>query len=187
MPSNRGLCLGARFLCMHKILVHAHSFCLGPLVPGPSSACTRVLCMHKSVVHAKEFCACTRILCMHPTIAQMHPTTAYFAPNRFHRLAPTVRQSYLLSGKATGPTVRQAKDSSQPKLPTVRQAKTVRQAPNRSIDFHPTSAYFAPNRFRIHAPKCFIDMHPQIRIHAPKSFRIHAFNSAYILNSLLFN
>ena len=38
-------------------------FCWVPaLVPGPSSACTRVLCMHKSVVHAQESCACTRIL-----------------------------------------------------------------------------------------------------------------------------
>ena len=37
-------------------------FFLGPaLVPGTSSACTRVLCMHKSIVHAQESCACTRI------------------------------------------------------------------------------------------------------------------------------
>ena len=40
-------------------------FFVGALVPGPSSACTRVLCMHKSIVHAQESCACTRILCMH--------------------------------------------------------------------------------------------------------------------------
>ena len=32
------------------------------LVPGPSSACTRVLSMHKNVVHAQESRACTRIL-----------------------------------------------------------------------------------------------------------------------------
>ena len=72
-----------RFLCMHKILVHAQHSCavpgLGPaqlpfwvpgLVHGPwlgpwplgPSACTRVLCMHKSVVHAQESCACTRSL-----------------------------------------------------------------------------------------------------------------------------
>ena len=73
---------------------------------------------------------------------------------------PTVRQSYLQSGKAT---------YSQAKLPTVRHAPNNRiHAPNRaidmhpkgidmhpklSIDLHPTSAYFAPNRFRIHAPK----------------------------------
>ncbi len=44
----------------------------------------------------------------------------------------------------------------QAKLPTVR------HAPNRSIDLHPTSAYFAPNRFRIHAPNN--------RIHAPNFF-----------------
>ena len=61
----------------------------------------------------------------------------------------------------------------QAKLPTVRQAKTVRQAPNRSIDLHPTSAYFAPKRFRIHAPKCFIDMHP-------KSAYMHPRVSAYM-------
>ena len=36
--------------------------------------------------------------------------------------------NYLLSGK----------------LPTVRQAKIVRHAPNRSIDLHPTSAYMHP-------------------------------------------
>ena len=80
-------------------------------------------------------------------------------------------------------------DSSQAKLPTVRQAKTVRQAPNRSIDLHPTSAYFAPQRFRIHAPNRFRIHAPKIRIlapksfriHAPNSFRIHAFNSACIL------
>ena len=41
-------------------------FCWVPaLVPGPSSACTRVLCMYKIVVHAQESFACTRILCMH--------------------------------------------------------------------------------------------------------------------------
>ena len=52
MPSNRGLCLGTRFLC--------GSFLLGPgLGPWP------LQCMHKSVVHAQACCACTRILCMH--------------------------------------------------------------------------------------------------------------------------
>ena len=69
--ASTGACL-SRFLCMHKILVHAQHFvhaqgrlffCWVPaLVPGPNSACTRVLCMHKSVVHARESCACTRIL-----------------------------------------------------------------------------------------------------------------------------
>ena len=102
LPNNRGLFLGPRFLCMHKILVHAQHSCActtllcmhwrgqgprpGPnkkqprvrpgatvfvwvpaLVPGPSSACTRVLFMHKSVVHAQESCAFTRVLCMHNT------------------------------------------------------------------------------------------------------------------------
>ena len=83
-------CACTRFLCLHNILVHAQQSCActggardqgwdptkkrrgsGPgrrffwvpaLVPGSSSACTRVLCMHKSVVHAQESCACTRIL-----------------------------------------------------------------------------------------------------------------------------
>ena len=84
-------CACTRFLCMHKIPVHAqHSLCmhntlvhaqepgLGPeegAGPGPgtgpalclgprpgSCACTRVLCMHK------ECCACTRILCMHKNL-----------------------------------------------------------------------------------------------------------------------
>ena len=36
MPNNRGLFLGLRFLCMHKILVHAQHSC----------ACTTLLCMH---------------------------------------------------------------------------------------------------------------------------------------------
>ena len=44
--------------------------------------------------------------------------------------------NYLLSGR----------------LPTVRQAKTVRHAPNRSIDLHPTTAYMHP--------KVSIYMHP---------------------------
>ena len=48
----------SRFLCMHKILVHAQHSC----------ACTTLLCMHKSVVHAQECCACTRILCMHKNL-----------------------------------------------------------------------------------------------------------------------
>ena len=81
---------------------------------------------------------------------------------------PTVRQSYLQSGKAT---------YSQAKLPTVRHAPNNRiHAPNRSIDMHPkgidmhpkvsidlhpTTAYFAPNRA--------IDMHPKGIDFAPKS------------------
>ena len=80
----------SRFLCMHKILVHAQHSCActtllcmhwrgqgprpGPKKSavgrardqGPSSACTRVLCMHKSGVHAQESCACTRTLTNKP-------------------------------------------------------------------------------------------------------------------------
>ena len=78
------------------------------------------------------------------------------------------------------PTVRQAKDSQASKGPLSGKAKTVRQAPNRSIDLHPTSADFAPNCFRIHAPKVRILAPKSFRIHAPKSFRIHAFNSAHM-------
>ena len=37
-------CACTRFLCMHKILVHAQHSC----------ACTRVLCIHKSVAHAQN-------------------------------------------------------------------------------------------------------------------------------------
>ena len=77
-------CACTTLLCMHNTLVHALEgsgtkagtqkkqppraglaavFCWVPaLVPGPSSACTRMLCMHKSVVHAQKSCACTRIL-----------------------------------------------------------------------------------------------------------------------------
>ena len=66
-------------------------------------------------------------------------------------------------------------------LPSDRLTAVVRDAPKRRIlctqefphTLHPTTAYFAPKRFRIHAPK--------FRIHAPRSFRIHAFNSAYTL------
>ena len=75
------------------------------------------------------------------------------------------------SGKAK--TVRQAKSCCQAKQRQSGKAKTVRQAPNRSIDLHPTYAYFAPHRFRIHAPKCFIDMHP-------KSACMHPRVSAYM-------
>ena len=78
---------------MHKILVHAQDSCActtpaGParggcffwvqaLVPGPSSACTRVLCMHKSVVHAQESCACTRILYYHIILLYCHIILSY--------------------------------------------------------------------------------------------------------------
>ena len=90
---------------------------------------------------------------------------------------------------------RQAKDSQASKEPLSGKAKTVRQAPNRSIDLHPTSAYFAPNRFRIHAPKCFIDMHPKSAYLHPKvSAYMHPNVSAYkhliphaYLNSLFIN
>ena len=95
---------------------------------------------------------------------------------------PTVRQSYLLSAQAT---------YCQAKLPTVR------QAPNRSIDLHPTSAYmhprvsaymhptsayFAPNNRILRTQQlhtCTQPLHihaPNIRIHAPKSLQIHAPN-----------
>ena len=80
--STQELCLRKRFLCMHKILVHAQDSC----------ACTTLLRIHNTLVHAlegpgtkagaqnktaagparaappvhaQEFCACTRILCMH--------------------------------------------------------------------------------------------------------------------------
>ena len=44
-----------RFLCMHKILLHAQDFC----------ACTTLLRMHKTLVHAQESCACIRMSCRH--------------------------------------------------------------------------------------------------------------------------
>ena len=78
------------------------------------------------------------------------------------------------------PTVRQAKDSQASKGPLSGKAKTVRQAPNRSIDLHPTSAYFAPNRVRTHAPKSFIDMHPKFAYSHPKvSAYMHLIPHAY--------
>ena len=80
----------SRFLCMHKILVHAQNSC----------ACTTLLCMHwrgqgptpgpnkkaaagparggcffvgsrwslAPPVHAQECCACTKVLCMHKNL-----------------------------------------------------------------------------------------------------------------------
>ena len=89
LPNNRGLFLGPRFLCMHKILVHAQHSCVcttlmcmhwrgqgprpgpqkkQPLVRpgatvfllGPGLGPWTLQCMHKSVVHAQEWCACTR-------------------------------------------------------------------------------------------------------------------------------
>ena len=86
---------------------------------------------------------------------------------------PTVRQSYLLSGKAT---------YSQAKLPTVRHApnrsidmhpKAAYMHPKVSIDLHPTTAYFAPNRAIDMHPKG-IDFAPKRHRFAPKSSRIHA-------------
>ena len=69
---------------------------------------------------------------------------------------------------------------------------TVRQAPNRSIDLHPTSAYFAPNRFRIHAPKCFIDMHPKSsymhpRVSAYMHLIPHAYSNSLFINYVVLN
>ena len=61
-----------------------------------------------------------------------------------------------------------------------------RLAPNNCIlgnqhphTLHPTTAYFAPNRSRIHTPKCFIDMHP-------KSAYMHPRVSAYMHPNLCF-
>ena len=61
-----------RFLCMHKILVHAQECCAcmhkTALFLGPGLGPWPLQCMHKSVVHAQECCACTRILCMHKNL-----------------------------------------------------------------------------------------------------------------------
>ena len=78
---------------------------------------------------------------------------------------PTVRQSYLLSGKAA---YCQAS-----KGPLSGKAKTVRQAPNRSIDLHPTSAHFAPNRSTdLHPTSAY--MHPGVSAYMhPKSAYIY--------------
>ena len=94
---NQDSCACTRFLCMHKILVHAQHCC----------ACTTLLCMHwrgqgprpgpkKSAggpawasalfgsrpwslappVHAQECCACTRVLCMHKNL--VHAQESWF-------------------------------------------------------------------------------------------------------------
>ena len=59
-------CARTRFVCMHKIHVHARDSC----------ACTRFLCMHKILVHAQESCACTRTLCMHKILVHAHDSCA---------------------------------------------------------------------------------------------------------------
>ena len=95
--STQDPCACTRFLCMHKILVHAqHSLCMhnilvhalegpgtkagtqkkaaapgrtcGCFVLGPGLGLWPLQCMHKSVVHAQESCACARILRMHKNV-----------------------------------------------------------------------------------------------------------------------
>ena len=51
----------SRFLCVHKILVHAQDSC----------ACKRILCMQNTFVHAQDSCACTRFLCMHKNLVHL--------------------------------------------------------------------------------------------------------------------
>ena len=83
----------SRFLCVHKILVHAQHSC----------ACTTLLCMHwareprgqgpsqgpgtrplawslapgsPGPLHAQECCACTRVLCMDKNLAHAQKSCA---------------------------------------------------------------------------------------------------------------
>ena len=79
-----------RFLCMHKIFMHAQHSC----------ACTTLLCMHRNQawdpkmalgrsqaldrslvrglvpVHAHECCACTRVLCLHKNLVHAQESCA---------------------------------------------------------------------------------------------------------------
>ena len=88
----------------------------------------------------------TKGIDMHPKLSiDLHPTTVYFAPNRFRiqttycqAKLPTVRQSYLLSGKL--PTVRHAPKRS--RILCTQQPHTGTQPIHRH----------APKRHR-HAPK----------------------------------
>ena len=116
-------CACTTLLCMHNTLVHALEgpatkagtqnktprvrpgaafFCwVLALVPGPSSACTRVLCMHKSVVHAQESCACTRILCMHKNLDKQAPVLGRCAASVcFHKKTRLQTNTSCLSGNA---------------------------------------------------------------------------------------
>ena len=90
--------------------------------------------MHPATAH---YAPNNRILCTE------NKTTAYFAPNGFHRLAPTVRQSYPLSGRLSA---------------------VLKLAPNSRILCTQTFPHTCTQTFDRHAPK--------IRIHAPKRFRI---------------
>ena len=91
---------------------------------------------------------------------KLAPNNRRHAPKRFRiqttycqAKLPTVRQSYLLSGKL--PTVRHAPNRSIDMHP-----KGIDMHPKVSIDLHPTTAYFAPNRS--------IDMHPKGAYMHPK-------------------
>ena len=93
-------------------------------------------------------------------LSGLHPNlAAYFAPNNRIQTTycqaklPTVRQSYLQSGKLH--TVRHAPNRSIDMHP-----KGIDMHPKVSIDLHPTTAYFAPNRS--------IDMHPKGAYMHPK-------------------
>ena len=87
----------------------------------------------------------------------MHPNVSAYRLPTVRQSYPTVKQSYLLSGK----------------LPTVRQA-TYYQASYLLSGMHPNvAAYFAPNN-RIHAPNRSIDMHPKgIDMHPNVSIDLH--------------
>ena len=65
----------SRFLCMHKILVHAQESC----------ACTRLLCMQKILVHAQDSCACTKVLCMHKSLVHAQESCACTRFLRMHK------------------------------------------------------------------------------------------------------
>ena len=98
-------CACTRFLCMHKILVHAQHSCActtllcmhwkgqgprpgpkqkappraGPAAPfslGPGHDPWPLQCMHKIVVHAQECCACTKVLCMHKNLVHAQESWA---------------------------------------------------------------------------------------------------------------
>ena len=127
MPNNRALFLGPRFLCMHKILVHAQHSCActtllcmhwrgqgsrpgpkkkqppraGPAAAfclGPGLGPWPLQCMHKSVVHAQESCACTRILCMHNIPFYSYIMIINIALKHFHTRVE-ISRSFLLHSR----------------------------------------------------------------------------------------
>ena len=127
---------------------------------------------------------------------KLAPNSRRHAPKRFRiqttycqAKLPTVRQSYLLSGKL--PTIRHAPKRS--RILCTQQPHTLYPTVSaymhpKGIDMHPTTSYFAPKSFRRDAPnnctRCTQQphtLHPTVSAYMhPKSAYMHPRVSAYM-------